>query len=199
MCRSQAARGSSDRTSCAPCSIEVTCFASSTTFSTGSRENVASVDVEIVEGELRSFDRVHYGCSGRRGGVPSRSARLGPAVGSGSADVECRQRGRNTQRPAGCADEGVRRVVFSSSSSVYGTRRKLPVTEATLPRSTFAAPRRKARGRAVKSHTSRYRRGCREPSRHSSIDCLSVIGRAGIDAMPAGLATPRASHGRTSR
>jgi UDP-glucose 4-epimerase len=30
-------------------------------------------------------------------------------------------------------DEGVRRVVFSSSSSVYGTRRDLPVTEGTPP------------------------------------------------------------------
>ena len=30
-------------------------------------------------------------------------------------------------------DEGVRRVVYSSSSSVYGTRRDLPVTEATPP------------------------------------------------------------------
>jgi UDP-glucose 4-epimerase len=30
-------------------------------------------------------------------------------------------------------DEGVRRVVFSSSSSVYGTRRELPVTEDQLP------------------------------------------------------------------
>src|SRR5207245_8449791 len=30
-------------------------------------------------------------------------------------------------------DEGVRRVVFSSSSSIYGTRRDLPVTEETPP------------------------------------------------------------------
>ncbi len=28
-------------------------------FSTGSRENLAGLDVEVVEGELRSYERVH--------------------------------------------------------------------------------------------------------------------------------------------
>ena len=46
-------------------------------------------------------------------------------------------------------DEGVRRVVFSSSSSVYGTRGELPVTEDDAARPDLAVRRREARGRAL--------------------------------------------------
>ena len=46
-------------------------------------------------------------------------------------------------------DEGIRRVVFSSSASVYGSSRQMPTTEESPPDPDLAVRRREARGRAV--------------------------------------------------
>ena len=62
--------------------------------------NLAGLDVELVEGELRSYERVHAAVRGCRARLPPRRARLGAALRAGSADDERRQRRGHAERPA---------------------------------------------------------------------------------------------------
>jgi len=102
-------------------------------FSTGSRGNLEGLDVEIVEGELRSYERVHNAVRGvevvfHLGALGSVPRSVQDPLTSSAVNVE-----GTLNVLLAARDEGVRRVVYSSSSSVYGTRRELPVTEATPP------------------------------------------------------------------
>jgi len=98
-------------------------------FSTGSRQNLGGLDVEVVEGELRSYERVHNairGCEvvfhlGALGSVP-RSVQ--DPLTSSAVNVE-----GTLNVLLAARDEAVRRVVFASSSSVYGSEGALPRTE----------------------------------------------------------------------
>jgi UDP-glucose 4-epimerase len=102
-------------------------------FSTGSRANLDGLDVEIVEGELRSYERVHNAVRtaevvyhlGALGSVP-RSVQ--DPLTSNAVNVE-----GTLNVLLAARDIGVRRVVFSSSTSVYGSSRELPTTESTPP------------------------------------------------------------------
>src|SRR3990170_1875897 len=102
-------------------------------FSTGSRENLDGLDVEVVEGELRSYERVHNAVRGVElvfhlgalGSVP-RSVQ-GPLT-SGAVNVE-----GTLNVLLAARDEGVRRVVFASSSSIYGNQPELPLRESMGP------------------------------------------------------------------
>src|SRR5213076_304196 len=101
-------------------------------FSTGNRANLEGLDVEIVEGELRSYERVHNAT--RRAEVVYHLGALGSVprsvqdpLTSNAVNVE-----GTLNVLLAARDEGVRRVVFSSSSSVYGTKRELPLTETLL-------------------------------------------------------------------
>ena len=102
-------------------------------FSTGNRANLDGLDIEIVEGELRSYERVHNAVRksevvyhlGALGSVP-RSVQ--DPLTSSAVNVE-----GTLNVLLAARDEGVRRVVFSSSTSVYGSSRQLPTTEDTLP------------------------------------------------------------------
>jgi nucleoside-diphosphate-sugar epimerase len=102
-------------------------------FSTGNRANLDGLDVEIVEGELRSYERVHNAVRktevvyhlGALGSVP-RSVQ--DPLTSSAVNVE-----GTLNVLLAARDEGVRRVVFSSSTSVYGSSRELPTTEDTPP------------------------------------------------------------------
>jgi UDP-glucose 4-epimerase len=98
-------------------------------FSTGSRENLAGLGVEVVEGELRSYERVHNAVRGTEvvyhlGALGSVPRSVQDPLTSSAVNVE-----GTLNVLLAARDEGVRRVVFSSSSSVYGTRAGLPVTE----------------------------------------------------------------------
>ena len=98
-------------------------------FSTGNRANLAGLDVEVVEGELRSYERVHNAVRGvelvyHLGALGSVPRSVQDPLTSSAVNVE-----GTLNVLLAARDEGVRRVVFSSSSSVYGTRRELPVTE----------------------------------------------------------------------
>jgi len=98
-------------------------------FSTGSQENLAGLDVEIVEGELRSYERVHNAVRGvevvfHLGALGSVPRSVQDPLTSSAVNVE-----GTLNVLLAARDEGVRRVVFSSSSSVYGSKRDLPVTE----------------------------------------------------------------------
>ena len=101
-------------------------------FSTGSRANLAGIDVEIVEGELRSYERVHNAVRGvevvyHLGALGSVPRSVQDPLTSSAVNVE-----GTLNVLLAARDEGVRRVVFSSSSSVYGTKRELPLTETLL-------------------------------------------------------------------
>ncbi len=102
-------------------------------FSTGNRANLEGLDVEVVEGELRSYERVHNAVRGTEvvfhlGALGSVPRSVQDPLTSSAVNVE-----GTLNVLLAARDEGVRRVVYSSSSSVYGPRRELPVTEDIPP------------------------------------------------------------------
>jgi len=108
-------------------------------FSTGNRDNLDGLDVEVVEGELRSYERVHNAVRGvelvfHLGALGSVPRSVQDPLTSTAVNIE-----GTLNVLLAARDENVRRVVYSSSSSVYGTRRELPVTEdqATDPISPY--------------------------------------------------------------
>src|SRR4029079_17552544 len=103
------------------------------TCSTGSRENLAGLDIEVIEGELRSYERVHNAVRGvevvfHLGALGSVPRSVQDPLTSSAVNIE-----GTLNVLLAARDEGIRRVVFSSSSSVYGPRRELPVTEDMPP------------------------------------------------------------------
>jgi nucleoside-diphosphate-sugar epimerase len=104
-------------------------------FSTGNRANLAGLteDVELVEGELRSYERVHAAVRGteivfHQGALPSVPRSVQDPLTTNAVNVE----GTLNVLLAG-RDEGIRRVVFASSSSVYGNSGSLPRVETANP------------------------------------------------------------------
>ena len=102
-------------------------------FSTGSRQNLDGLDIEVVEGELRSYERVHNAIKGAEvvfhlGALGSVPRSVQDPLTSSAVNVE-----GTLNVLLAARDEGVRRVVFSSSTSVYGSSRQLPTTEDTPP------------------------------------------------------------------
>jgi len=102
-------------------------------FSTGNRANLEGLDVEIVEGELRSYERVHNAVRGvevvyHLGALGSVPRSVQDPLTSSAVNVE-----GTLNVLLAARDEGVRRVVFSSSTSVYGSTRQLPTSEDSPP------------------------------------------------------------------
>jgi UDP-glucose 4-epimerase len=102
-------------------------------FSTGNRANLEGLDVEVVEGELRSYERVHAAVRGvevvyHLGALGSVPRSVQDPLTSNAVNVE-----GTLNVLLAARDEGVRRVVFSSSSSIYGASGELPRTEAMAP------------------------------------------------------------------
>ena len=102
-------------------------------FSTGSRANLDGLDIEVVEGELRSYERVHNAVRGTEivfhlGALGSVPRSVQDPLTSSAVNVE-----GTLNVLLAARDEGVRRVVYSSSSSVYGPRRELPAREDAPP------------------------------------------------------------------
>jgi UDP-glucose 4-epimerase len=100
-------------------------------FSTGNRGNLAGLDddVEIVEGELRSYERVHAATRGveivfHQGALPSVPRSVQDPLTTSAVNVE-----GTLNVLLAARDEGIRRIVFASSSSVYGSSGTLPRTE----------------------------------------------------------------------
>src|ERR671930_1078348 len=98
-------------------------------FSTGSRNNLEGLDVDVVEGELRSYERVHNAVRGvevvyHLGALGSVPRSVQDPLTSSAVNVE-----GTLNVLLAARDEGVRRVVFSSSTSVYGTSAELPTAE----------------------------------------------------------------------
>ena len=100
-------------------------------FSTGSRANLEGLDVEIVEGELRSYERVHNAVRGTEvvhhlGALGSVPRSVQDPLTTNGVNVD-----GTLNVLLAARDEGVRRVVFASSSSVYGSTASLPAQEAS--------------------------------------------------------------------
>lgn len=100
-------------------------------FSTGNRGNLAGLedDVEMVEGELRSYERVHAATRGaeivfHQGALPSVPRSVQDPLTTSAVNVE-----GTLNVLLAARDEGVRRIVFASSSSVYGSSGTLPRVE----------------------------------------------------------------------
>src|SRR5207245_1974960 len=102
-------------------------------FSTGNRGNLVELDVEVIEGELRSYERVHNAVRGvevvfHLGALGSVPRSVQDPLTSGAVNVE-----GTLNVLLAARDEGVRRVVYSSSSSIYGSAGDLPRTEPMAP------------------------------------------------------------------
>jgi nucleoside-diphosphate-sugar epimerase len=104
-------------------------------FATGNRANLAGLeeDVEVVEGELRSYERVHNAVRGvelvfHQGALPSVPRSVQDPLTTSAVTIE-----GTLNVLLAARDENVRRVVFASSSSVYGNGGALPRAEAQQP------------------------------------------------------------------
>jgi UDP-glucose 4-epimerase len=98
-------------------------------FSTGHRSNLEPLDAELVEGDLRSYERVAAAVSGvevvfHQGALPSVPRSIQDPLTSTAVNVE-----GTLNVLLAARDAGVRRVVFASSSSVYGDAPGMPRRE----------------------------------------------------------------------
>jgi UDP-glucose 4-epimerase len=104
-------------------------------FATGGRANLAEIadDVEVVEGDLRSYERVHTAVRGvdvvfHQGALGSVPRSVQDPLTSTAVNVE-----GTLNVLLAARDEGVRRVVAASSSSVYGDGGTFPRVETQAP------------------------------------------------------------------
>ncbi len=108
-------------------------------FSTGRRGNLLHLrdDLEIVEGDIQSYERVHNAVRGcdvvfHQAALPSVPRSIQDPLTSNGCNVI-----GTLNVFLAARDEGVSRVVFASSSSVYGSNPTLPKHEA-LPTAPFS-------------------------------------------------------------
>jgi UDP-glucose 4-epimerase len=104
-------------------------------FSTGNRSNLSGLedDIEVVEGELRSYERVHNAMRDielvfHEGALPSVPRSVQDPLTTSAVNVE-----GTLNVLLAARDHGARRVVFASSSSVYGRQDSLPLVETARP------------------------------------------------------------------
>ena len=103
-------------------------------FATGRRENLLEVaDVELVEGDVQSYERVHAAVRGievvfHQAALPSVPRSVQDPLTSNATNVT-----GTLNVLLAARDEGVTRVVFASSSSVYGANPELPKREDMTP------------------------------------------------------------------
>jgi nucleoside-diphosphate-sugar epimerase len=101
-------------------------------FSTGNRRNIEDLAIEVVEGELRSYERVHNAVRGvetvfHLGALGSVPRSVQDPLTSSAVNIE-----GTLNVLLAARDEGIRRVVYTSSSSIYGVSNPLPLNE-TMP------------------------------------------------------------------
>src|SRR5215207_5563663 len=119
-------------------------------FATGRRENLLEVqhDVDLMEGDVQSYERVHNAVSGcecvlHQAALPSVPRSIQDPLTTNAANVI-----GTLNVLLAARDSDVRRVVFASSSSVYGANPALPKHEAlqTIPISPYAVAKLAAEG-----------------------------------------------------
>jgi len=104
-------------------------------FSTGKRENlkVFNSDIELIEGDIRSYHIVRQAVNGievilHQAALPSVPRSINDPITTNEVNV------MGTLNLLDAAkDEGVKRIVYASSSSVYGNSPELPKREDMLP------------------------------------------------------------------
>jgi nucleoside-diphosphate-sugar epimerase len=104
-------------------------------FSTGSRSNLAALgdSVDLVEGDIQSYERVHNAVQEcevvfHQAALPSVPRSIQDPLTSHSVNVV-----GTLNLLLASRDSGVRRVVYASSSSIYGADRTLPKSEDRAP------------------------------------------------------------------
>jgi nucleoside-diphosphate-sugar epimerase len=102
-------------------------------FATGRRERLEGLDVTLIEGDLRSYERAHTAVRETQlvfhlAALPSVPRSVQDPLTTAAVNVE-----GTLNVLLAARDEDVRRVVFASSSSVYGASPVLPKTEADQP------------------------------------------------------------------
>ena len=119
-------------------------------FATGRRSNLAEVldEVELIEGDLQSYERVHNAVRGcevafHLGALPSVPRSIQDPLTSNATNVI-----GTLNVLLAARDEGLRRVVHASSSSLYGASRELPKQEQmpALPIAPYAVSKLAAEG-----------------------------------------------------
>jgi UDP-glucose 4-epimerase len=119
-------------------------------FATGRRESLEEVldDVELIEGDLQSYERVHNAVRGcdlafHLGALPSVPRSIQDPLTSNATNVV-----GTLNVLLAARDEGVRRVVYASSSSLYGASTELPKREDMhpLPIAPYAVSKLAAEG-----------------------------------------------------
>ena len=97
-------------------------------FSTGKRENLAAVggEVELVEGDVRSYERTHAATQGvdcviHLAALPSVPRSIQDPLTANEVNVS-----GTLNVVLAARDAGTQRVVFASSSSVYGPPQATP-------------------------------------------------------------------------
>src|SRR5215218_6232186 len=100
-------------------------------FATGRRENLLEVwdEIELIEGDIQSYERVHNAVRGcelvfHQAALPSVPRSIQDPLTSNASNVI-----GTLNVLLAARDEGVRRVVFASSSSIYGAAQELPKRE----------------------------------------------------------------------
>jgi nucleoside-diphosphate-sugar epimerase len=104
-------------------------------FATGRRENLLGLDssFELVEGDIQSYERVHNAALDcevvlHQAAMPSVPRSIQDPLTSNASNVI-----GTLNVLLAARDNGVRRVVFASSSSVYGASEALPKHESQTP------------------------------------------------------------------
>jgi len=119
-------------------------------FATGHRENLLALDgeVELIEGDIQSYERVHNAVRGcevvfHLAALPSVPRSIQDPLTSTASNVT-----GTLNVLLAARDEDVRRVVFASSSSVYGPQRTYPQREdaAARPISPYGVSKLAAEG-----------------------------------------------------
>jgi len=117
-------------------------------FATGRRSNMAALpgEFELIEGDIQSYERVHKAVRGcevvfHQAALPSVPRSIQDPLTSNATNVI-----GTLNVLLAARDEGVRRVVYASSSSVYGANPTLPKREdmATSPISPYATAKQAA-------------------------------------------------------
>lgn len=102
-------------------------------FATGRRERLAGIGIEMVEGDLRSYERVHSAVRGadrvfHLGALPSVPRSIQDPLTTHAVNVD-----GTLNVLLAARDEGVGHVVIASSSSVYGANPAVPKDESHMP------------------------------------------------------------------
>jgi nucleoside-diphosphate-sugar epimerase len=104
-------------------------------FATGRRSNVMALgaEIELVEGDIQSYERVHNAVAGcevvfHEAALPSVPRSVGDPLTSNATNVT-----GTLNVLLAARDAGVRRVIYASSSSVYGATNELPKREDMVP------------------------------------------------------------------